>query len=77
MGTVVNKTASLSGPTWQREERGRGETSVGRVPIPVPGNNVGGSSSLEQVTPVRLSPGAGGEVVDGAWETKPRPSVVI
>jgi len=77
MGTVVNKTASPSGPTWLREERGRGETSVERVPIPVPGNNVGGSSSLEQVTPVRLSPDAGGEVVDGAWETKPRPSVVI
>ena len=77
MGTTVNKTASLSGPTWQQGKRGRGETAVGRVAIQAPGNRGGGSDLPEWVTLARLSPGAGGEVMDGAWETKPRPSVVI
>ena len=50
---------------------------VGRVAILASETGEGGSDSPERVMPMRLSPGAGGEVVDEAWEAKTWPSVVI
>jgi hypothetical protein len=41
------------------------------------GTREGGSASQEQVMPATLSPNAGVEVVDRAWEDNPRPLVVV
>jgi hypothetical protein len=55
----------------------REETTAGRVVVVAPEHRGGGLSSPERVTPVRLIPSADGEVVDRAWEAKPRSSVLI
>jgi hypothetical protein len=69
------KIAAPSGPTSQRGERE--ETVAGWVVIVAPEHRGGGSSSAERVTPMRLIPSVDGEVVDVAWEAKPRSSMVI
>jgi hypothetical protein len=60
-----------------RENRGGEGTAVRQGHHHSVGTREGGSTSQEQVTPVTLSPNAGVEVVDRAWEDNPRPLVMV
>lgn len=61
--------------TWQKAIGGEGERGMAADGVATDIGE-GGSGSPEFGMPAALSPSAGGEVVDGAREVSPRPSVV-